>query len=363
MSTNSTTLPLIQNTDDSSTRDWYIIWLILAIIMFLIALGLTFYAFFYNTPNPLTPCTSNGQCAANQSCVDKYCTDRTCTKTSDCDTTIGEACVAGYCAPKLCQTSATCPGTGANQSVCSKNGECVRIGGTCTSNNDCFQGNLVCVKGTGITGACAQCATSADCPNNGTCSNGVCFSSCSSSTNCGAGNICVRNACCPGGTYNTVCNSQNPCAAGQFCVNGSCGCVRGERLSKCVSKEDCASGNCNNGYCLNENDECGFNYNTSGVPSAITCNIKTPYCGNGTCSSSSLGAPCSSFREQSSVPTFQACNPFVVPGGPSPPSEVYYCINQVCQSKPGDRGASCTAKGDCNAGLNFVCVNGFCDFQ
>lgn len=349
----------VQNTDDTSTRDWYIIWLILAIIVFLVALGLIFYAFFYMSPDPLTPCKSNGQCAANQSCVDNYCEDRTCTKSSDCKTNIGETCVAGYCTPQACVTSANCIGG----SVCAKNGECVEQGIQCGSNSDCYQQNLVCVKGTGTSGACAQCATSADCPNNGTCSNGVCFSSCNASTNCGEGNICIRNSCCPGGFYNAVCNEDTPCADGQFCVNGACTCVRGETLNTCLSGDDCASGNCQEGYCLAPNGTCGFNRGTKNRPSSLICrDSKNPYCSNGTCSSSSLGAPCSLFREETDTNTFQACNPFVEPGEPSPPSEVYYCVNRVCQTTPGSFGANCTEDGDCNTGLNFICVGGTCKF-
>jgi hypothetical protein len=370
----NTSTPPPQNTH--TTNEWYYIGAGFFLFILIASIILVFFGLFYRSSNPGVPCSINTECTSTQICSNGYCADKTCSKNDNCNISIGEICVLGFCNAETCQSSDTCRGG----SVCSNVSKvCVPIGYACTSNENCLGGELICATGSTVPvipggtgpGVCQQCFVNSDCPNNGPCYQGKCYSSCAisepnaSSGICSSGEVCVNNSCCPqniGFPTPNQCSATSPCPdSNSYCVDGSCGCRQGNRLQSCLTNNDCASGNCNAGVCLNAGDTCGYNFKGGPINTeSITCGADKPYCSNGTCSTIALGSTCSLFRESAGAPTYTACNPYVVPDSDPPASEVYYCVNSVCAAKAGNRGDTCTVTSDCNVGLKYVCVSNVC---
>ena len=113
----------------------------------------------------------------------------------------------------LCVEHADCPGVAR---LCIE-GKCV-AGPACNSDKTCLGFGAVCVK---ALGACAPCATAADCDNGQTCEAWRCVgppTSCGSSKDCVAeGKVCDKAAAkCVG------CVSVEDCAGGETCYQGQC---------------------------------------------------------------------------------------------------------------------------------------------
>lgn len=357
----------LTKTEIDKKRQTYIIFIVIGVLIILIAAGLLVYALYFNKKDPGTPCNGNNQCTDTQVCTSGYCTEIRCTKTTDCNSSVGNICSNGFCYPKPCTAQTSCP----NLAVCS-NGFCVSFDQPCFNTKDCRNGTLPCLGATGMTGVtgstqgrCAQCDGQNLCTNNGTCSNKKCYSTCNNTNQmCPTGSQCVQNHCCTPGNYPAVCDDKNPCTvAGSFCVNGHCGCVKGSRGDICLIDADCAQGVCKTGkpnVCVNSTDACLSNFGNG----TFACPVTTPYCNQGKCSTSTLGAPCDRFRENTETPLYNACNllyPSTVPsGGADIPSEVYYCVNKVCQENAGTRGQTCTVRNDCEFRADIDCVNTVC---
>jgi len=293
-------------------------------VLFII-LGLT------HKNSPGTSCSSNNQCNPTQECTDQHCVQIPCATSSDCGPS--QTCSQGFCFQNACTQNSDC-GTG---TVC-QGQLCVPYGESCSTSQDCNGGALSC-----INNFCVQCATNTNC-GSGVCSDGVCFDTCSSDPGaCPSGTTCVNNYCCPASNYPNTCSQTGDCGSG-FCVNGACTCVKGNNGDSCVSSTDCASGICLGNICVNSGDGCAYNFNPN-ISGPQYCPSEKPYCGDGQCSTESLGAPCSCFESSSGSSTtcsqFQACNSGVTG------ITTTYCINSVCSLTPGWAGDGCTSNFDC----------------
>jgi hypothetical protein len=87
---------------------------------------------------------------------------------------------------------------------------------------------------TGLLGS--VCATSSDCDEKLTCSDGKCKKSCSLNSDCGTGSICSLGVCVSG--TGSICTP--PCSSGQTCSNGTC-----VNSVTCSSENDCKSNSVN----------------------------------------------------------------------------------------------------------------------
>lgn len=308
------------------------------------------------------PCTSNAQCNPTQSCSNGACIQVTCNSNSECTSRsegIGQICSAGFCYQQACVETTDCP----SGTVCScsdgpgcTTGDpvCYPSGQTCGSDTDCWGSALICTGG-----KCAQCASNNDCPS-GFCANGSCFDSCAGLTGiCGTGTICLGDFCCPSSTSSRPCDSANICPTGEFCIAGVCTCLPGITGSVCAVNNDCQSRNCLEKRCVAFGAECANNFGTTGSP----CTQANPYCANGKCGTSAVGAPCECFLftgPGTCTNAFDACNITGVTGFTGT-TQVSYCINNMCSLTPGPPGAQCTANGDCAPiSGQQLCIQGRC---
>jgi hypothetical protein len=303
-----------------------------------------------NPPGPT--CTSSKQCDPTQGCSGGFCVQIPCTLDSQCGPS--QTCFNGVCNQNVCfQTVLNFNGGCTGGTIC-QNELCTPFGMTCGSNQDCFGGELTCVNG-----ICSQCGSNADCGNNGVCAGGVCFPNCSGITGaCSSGTMCVADFCCPPGNYPSHCTNTNQCNKGQLCVGNSCTCGKGSYGAICTTNADCASGSCLGSRCVNAGDNCFFNFDSGHVGATGYCPQSIPFCGNGSCSASSLGSPCICFEfGLSTICTpYNSCNMGVI--GVSGATGVThqtttYCVNSVCSLNPGAPGAGCTSNFDCLPTTNF----------
>lgn len=291
-------------------------------------------------------CTMNGDCPFDQTCVEGQCRARTCTGSSDTSCT-GGICLDGYCAFDLCLYSNQCP----NGAPACVDGLCQGINGTCTSNNDCR--GLTCRNG-----KCVQCATSVECSLGEGCftttgGGGVCrypnlaeslpnFVNYPSTANLIGNVLAPRAYLCPDascGSSAQSCSATQACPSScPYCVNDTCRCVAGQDREICVKDDDCLSHTCRpiggNNYCIPPGGECLNNYQGGN----LSCPKTKPYCVEGVCSTSSLGAVCStpfSAPNLCSDPAVFGLTAITEPVGP-------FCVDGRCQAEPGQLNQFCT---------------------
>lgn len=240
------------NTDKKSPTRPYLIALIIFIVLAVILIILALWWFLWrDVDNPLVRvCTTSNQCLPSEICKDGTCNAVTCSVNSECSVVAGgngaAYCISGYCQSATCNDNTDCSVTGGTQ-ICTHftpniatpwiNSMCVNPGGTCTSNLDCYGGEvgLICVKQEGqTTGVCSQCGTRSDCPTGQICSSGVC-TECTDPTQCDT-------------TTGETCNNGLCCANPQYSVNSTQGvlnsCVQGGLYDICVNNGDCSTGKC-----------------------------------------------------------------------------------------------------------------------
>ncbi len=330
----------------------------IVICLILLGIGLFFMVYGFTHKNQDPQCSGAGQCPPQTACVNGFCEAKTCSKQSDCDSY--QSCVEGFCFNNDCQTNSDCnifPGT-----VCANN-LCVPLDQDCKANVDCFGGTagLFCVSG-----KCKQCGAASDCNTEdyrycGT--DGICYPSCAnrSATTCvgTVGNICVGDTCCTTKPTQGGCSGGNLCTeSGTYCVNRFCGCAKGLLGDICAQGSDCVSNTCVGSTCVPTNATCRWNFDPSRTTqeSGHCPTAAAPYCANGLCGTTTLGAPCLSYNNQG-IPTnspnyYLACNIWVDPASKPPPSnpgavQASYCINNVCQRDPGWLGDRCSGPSDC----------------
>lgn len=359
------------------------------IVFVVLAIGLIIFALWWfvwrdSTSPMVQTCTATNQCAPNEVCNlgTNQCNSVPCTKNSECGQIAtggdGGFCINGYCQTASCFGNTDCANLGDDFACVGIpidpqlpsatpwiTTACVKTGGVCQSNTDCYGGDwgLVCNKPEGSsTGVCVQCASNSDCSGGQVCDASV--------------NLCTyctdSSQCSSGGCYNGTC-----CSSPQY--NNGTSCQKGELFDPCVVNSDCNSGQCVSlGVDGGTNDEirvCGGGANGTmtfsagshvhvGDPTAIallTCQgpgtngiydtTVTPFAVNGACSTysvanSNIGAPGSTCG----VPNF--C------GDPAHAANLL-CNQQITFDNP--FAVSCETIDDCDGLPGYGCAtNGIC---
>ncbi len=233
-------------------------------------------------------CTKDAECPGTAPACDLK--SKTCVQCgNDAQCAPGTVCTQGQCTPGCTATHACAGGLTCDTS----NGKCVE----CTSNNDCSGTTPFCAPGfnqcveclPGALDTCGPgsycrgdfvcergCKTGAECPD------GVCLPShscqtCTTNTQCAAGNVCQNGTCV------AACSATNPCGQGQECCGGQCLDLKNDPNNCGACGNSCgAGGTCCNGQCgtLNTNANCGACGNSCGAGTACcsgSCqNIVTP---------------------------------------------------------------------------------------
>lgn len=357
------------------------------IVFLVLAIGLIIFALWWfvwrdSTSPMIQTCTATNQCAPNEVCNlgTNQCNSVPCTKSSECSQIAtggdGGFCVNGYCQTASCFGNTDCVNLG-EDFACSGipidpqlpsatpwiATACVKTGGVCQSNTDCYGGDwgLVCDKPEGSsTGVCVQCASNSDCSGGQVCNANLC-TYCTDDSQCTSG-VCGNGTCC-----------SNP----PYMVNKVPSCQKGELFDYCVENTDCNSGQCVNlGTGVGDTEDiwvCGGGANgqmtfsagshvhvgDSVKISALTCTgpgasgiydtTVTPFAVNGACSTysvanSNVSAPGSTCG----VPNF--C------GDPNHSANLL-CNGQVTFDNP--FAISCVNNDDCPSGQGCA-TNGIC---
>jgi len=217
-------------------------------------------------------CPSGQQCdLGSGTCVG--CVDDTgCTSSADprCDTTThtcaacipgatdncpsGEYCGTGEVCVRGCKTNSECP-----SGTCDSNHDC----SSCTTDTQCAAGN-VCQNGT----CTAACDSSNPCGGSATCCGSHCLDTQNDPNNCGTcGRVCASGVCC-GGSCSTLGTTQNcsacgnTCGAGQGCCANGCAPLNslqncGACGNACAPGQFCDGTNCHDptypNFCANKN--------------------------------------------------------------------------------------------------------------
>ena len=373
-------------------------------------------------------CVINADCNDNNPCTNDTCTNGECfqfANTNACDDglfcTANDVCSGGSCAgqehcPASCDEQA-------NQCV-----ECLNVGDCTNDSNPCT--DLACVDGSceftdntascndgllctindscldGVcggddacpgqlcnssTGACVDCLTAADCPNDANvctdraCNAGTC-GQVNNTAGCNDGLLCTINDSC----VNGVCDGEDACP-GQLCNPSNGACVDCLTATDCPNDADvctdriCNAGacgqvnntaNCNDGSLCTINDSCLDG--TCGGEDACPGQLCNP--SNGACVECLSAGDC---PDDSSVCTDRACdagtcghvNNTATCNDGSLCTVNDSCLDGTCGGEdacPGglcnpSNGAcvECLTSGDCTADSNpctdTVCSNGFCD--
>lgn len=387
-----------------------LIFLIISVVLLLAGIAAIVYVF-VNKPIQGVKCEGDNQCDPTQVCAKGFCSAKTCGSNIDCKG--GTFCVNSYCTRQVCSNNTDCVNPLDTNDIfacvfepTATNGYCTKVGGECTSDNDCWGQNvsLFCSKDESKPeekGVCKQCKNIEDCKrtgNGGDCSSsGICYKNCNAVIGynnqigenpqpklaCGEGNYCTNNGtCCPttfGDRNNEKeCKSSTECGNGGYCVNGRCGCAKGDYGEFCTGNTDCKSGNCiapnssGGGICGNKGDMCFKNYD--GVSNEkYYCGRDAPYCSFGRCSSNPVNSPCSFNTYQTGEDNndtganiYNSCNapPGAIitesagdtgsNGSNQPSNPALFCVFGYCRKTPGYLGAICTDIKDCSNGL--VCA-------
>lgn len=345
------------------------IFFVIFLILFLILFGLVIWFFFFRSY--LKPfervCQSNSNCLPNEYCNEGICNAVLCKNNSDCSKTANGngTCIAGYCETSLCNQNLECSRLYNDTNfVCSKfdatiitswiDSACVKAGGECKSDNDCYGGSfgLVCSD----SGVCVQCNSDVDCDTGLYCKAGVC-SNCDSTP-------CTDGPCasdCPTG----VCTGSGTCCAGDlvYNVNGTTSCQKGKTFDHCLKDEDCESSNCHDlggvKVCgFSTQDDClftagtiadesvtgstkdKFNSMVCAAPEGVYDSKSAPFCAKGKCSNLSVGSAC-----------------YVPPYCVNPANrQNLLCSGKVTFTNPYQPG--CKTDSDCSSGN--VCFSGIC---
>jgi len=161
----------------------------------------------------VTPCTTDGDCFAGESCQRGTCADRAeagCVRHSDCR--LDEVCVQGACVAEVgpeCVRDSDC----GSAQVCEA-GACVaEPQPDCTRNSDCRAGELC------VAGRCdPECVADRDCPAGERCQAGACVLD----VECTRNSECPLHELCNAGRCEPECAFDRDCAADEICVDGQC---------------------------------------------------------------------------------------------------------------------------------------------
>jgi hypothetical protein len=316
-------------------------------------------------------CTDVGQCASGN-CVDGFCCNAACNDGCDvcakllgasadgtCTSAIGGTAGNPLCTPYLCDGSSNvCPTTCTSDAACvagdfcNASHRCVPKainGGTCSGTNQCTSG--FCVGGTccntGCGGSCEVCARSQGASVDGTCTSAP--SGAAGSPQC-APYLCdgSRNFC------PATCASDSNCVAGDYCDSTQHCVVKTPNGGTCSAVNQCASGNCVDGFCCN----------TACAEGCDVCAKSLGASADGACTPSPAGTP--------GAPL---CTPYLCDGAqkacpPACASDASCVAGDFCngshQCVPKQTiGSSCTGTDQCSSGFcaDGVCCNTACTDQ
>lgn len=342
--------------------------LILLIAIVIVIISIFVYMFVWRPDQPAPACSSNIQCGNGQICSSGICQEIICSSNNDCG---GNGfCVNSYCLYNSCNNGQEC-----GQDQACINGQCTKINQNCNSNNDCPNGTNC------NNNKCSQCFQNSDCPTGQGCINGSCqYPTINTVPPTGSvvipviapGNllapeavICNSATCANNGSDTAEpipCSETQSCPGGcLFCASGYCKCTPGLLYESCVSNNDCQSGVCSSNLkiCIGSNGQCARNYDSSDPNNPNNCTVKSPYCVDGLCSQSSLGAPCA-IGPAGTTPADICRNPAALGSNLAAASDNagFNCVNGFCQQDAGKLNQQCTS-GSCEifSNDNLVCTN------
>jgi hypothetical protein len=203
-------------------------------------------------------CCTDTDCAGASICVDDgsgatECVVVTCDTETDCE--VDQLCCGGVCqADSCCTVDDDCDG----ESLCC-DGACLPCpnGGACGTSNGspvctCPGGQMECSDG------CAECCDDTDCDRDEVCFQGACEVSCTTGTDCGANETCTSGACvCDSGFMAcgdtcAECCTYLDCPGTEVCESGACVPLCLDGGEACDVDDDCCSGDCTSGQCVEE---------------------------------------------------------------------------------------------------------------
>ncbi len=198
---------------------------------------------------------------------------------------------------------------------------------TCTTSSDCSAGEVCSAGACSVVKADAGCSASSDCPAGEVCRGDRSCGACGSDAQCDGGNGCSDGGCAP----SSVCKVNSDCASGQVCKSGgTCGaCVS---ASECASSESCVNGGCTSAAPCTKNASCSDGQS----------------CKAGVCAACSANADC----DAGEACKAGACGPCA---GDADCSAGSYCSSGKCAAIPTD--GTCAREGDlCSFGNPSACL-------
>ncbi|MEZ4334056.1 MAG: hypothetical protein R3F35_20080 [Myxococcota bacterium] len=288
-------------------------------------------------------CLTNDHCESD-ACNFGYCVEGVNPNGSPCTT--DSACASGDCRFGLCVE------------VSCGNGECTAPAESCYST-----GPLSCQADCGACPNGAPCALNADCAS-GICNFGFCIGACQGigvpcttveaccsgtcdvgicTGYCGDGSCSIPLETCGSGNFNGLvcqldcgkCPNGAPCDANADCASGICNfgfCIADEQPAgvPCTTDAACISGNCA-GFCI---QSCG----DGSCDGTETCGSANPLSCSSDCGLCSLGTPCLGSSDCASGRCYAG---FCVPSGCSGPFEGCDANNDCC-GRPWSTALTCS---------------------
>jgi hypothetical protein len=201
-----------------------------------------------------TPCATDADCKADESCVDGECMPASgCNTSADCKGS--RVCIGGYCREPGCAQDSDCQ----DMQRCVDN-LCVEI--DCWNHGDCLP-EQYCLDYECLNDECstdADCALGEECAPEGFCREKQ-VTTCSVDTECDTTELCLDGTCqvppsctgdadCPAGTNCQSGRCARPCSADADCAQMET-CVDGHCLRRCLTDSNCPAGTiCENNACV-----------------------------------------------------------------------------------------------------------------
>ena len=298
-----------------------------------------------------TTCASNNDCAPGGACIGTVCVapkanGAVCVAGSEC---ASGSCVDGVCCETACTGS--CSACAATMTGAA-NGLCRPVTAGTDPGNECPQESTLSCGFDGFcdgAGAChrwaagttcvgASCTVSTytparTCDGAGTCQTVT-------DTSCGM-YMCGATSCA------TSCTTASDCTAGNYCPAGSC-VPKETNGTACIAGSQCASGNCVDGFCCN-------------TGCAGTCQTCAQVGSVGTCTNADAGT---NPRNECAATAQSTCGDdgFCDGGGACRKwAAGTVCLAAACANATVTAASTCSGAGVCNAGAATSCGAYKCD--
>ena len=358
-----------------------------------------------------TECSTNGQCAAGQSCLAQSCGKKL---TGSVSKTGGE-CLSNYSADGFC-CNVACTGPCVSCKLPGSVGRCKFIDPG-VPDPECPASSPLTCGTTGLcdgSGACAIFPANTPC-GAASCSGGVLSETtptCDGKGTCQAAQLVDCSPyLCSGGACNGSCTTDNDCEPGHACVPtqvrgmGTGACGKKKNGQPCVDASECNSNECVDGFCCESS--CDGACRSCGLPGSLgqcvesaagtpdprnvcsdqgkaSCGTNGMCDGSGVCQRYPVGFACGpetclqgaftppatcNASGQCVTPPAHTCNPYICNGqvcynsctsdsAQCAPDQ--FCVNGSCGLKP--LGADCGVGAECQSGncAQGVCCNSAC---